>query len=67
MADWIKKGAKKHPGLFRRKAEAAGETTRQFAAEHKDSPGKLGKQARFAINAMGAAKKHRSKLYNHKD
>lgn len=65
MADWIKKGASKHPGLFRRKAEAAGMTTRQFAAEHKGDSGKLGKEARFAINAMGAAKKaHKSKLYD---
>lgn len=61
MADWIKKGASKHPGLFRRKAEAAGKTTREFAAEHKGDSGKLGKEARFAINAMGAAKKTRRK------
>lgn len=67
MANWIKKGASKHPGLFAAKAKRAGETTREYAAEKKDAPGKLGKEARFAANAMGAAKKHRSKLYNHKD
>jgi len=59
MADWIKKGASKHPGAFKKKAEAAGETTREFAKEKADAPGKLGKEARFAENAMGAARKSR--------
>jgi hypothetical protein len=58
MADWIKK-ADKHPGAFKKKAEAAGETTREFAKEHAGDSGKLGKQARFAENAMGAARKSR--------
>lgn len=57
MANWIKKGASKHPGLFKEKAERAGMTTREYASEKKDAPGKLGKEARFAENAMGAAKK----------
>lgn len=60
---WIKKGASKHPGLFRKKAERAGETTREFAEEKKDAGGKLGKEANFALNAMGAAKKRKSPLY----
>lgn len=59
MADWIKKGAKAHPGLFKKKADAAGKTTREYAAEKADAPGKLGKEARFAENAMGAARKSR--------
>lgn len=63
MANWIKKGASKHPGLFKEKAERAGKTTREFAAEHLHSPGKLGKEARFAENAMGAAKKRRGLPY----
>lgn len=63
MADWIKKGSSKHPGAFRKQAERAGETTRQFAEEKKDSPGRLGKRARFALNAMGAAKKSRGLPY----
>lgn len=67
MADWIKKGAAKHPGLFKKKAERAGKTTREFAQEHKGDSGKLGKEARFAINAMGAAKKSRLPYKSRKD
>jgi hypothetical protein len=63
MANWIKKGASKHPGLFKKKAEAAGETTREYAQEKKNAGGKLGKEANFAINAMGAAKKRRGLPY----
>lgn len=63
MADWIKRGASKHPGLFKKKAEKAGKTTRQFAQEHKGDSGKLGQEARFAINAMGAAKKKKGLPY----
>lgn len=55
--NWIKKGASEHPGLFAKKAKAAGETTRAYAEKEKHAPGKLGKEARFALNAMGAAKK----------
>ena len=53
---WIK-GAIKHPGAFRKKAEAAGESTRQFANEHKHDSGTTGRQARLALTLMG--------LYNH--
>lgn len=56
---WIKKGASEHPGLFASKAAAAGETTREYAAEKKHAGGTLGKEANFALNAMGAAKKKR--------
>lgn len=67
MADWIKKGDK-HKGLFKEKAERAGKTTREFAAEKKDAGGKLGKEANFALNAMGAAKKRKGLPYkNRKD
>ena len=63
--NWIKKGASKHPGLFAEKAARAGESTREYAQEKKHAGGKLGKEANFAINAMGAAKKkHKSKLYD---
>ena len=55
--NWIKKGASKHPGLFAKKAAAAGETTREYAQEKKHAGGTLGKEANFAINAMGAGKK----------
>jgi hypothetical protein len=52
--DWIKAGASKHPGLFAKKAKAAGKSTAEYASEHYDDSGKLGKEARFAKNAMKA-------------
>lgn len=60
---WIKAGDK-HPGLFAEKAKRAGETTREYAKQEAHAPGKLGKEARFAENAMGAGKRRRT-LYNH--
>ncbi len=64
MADWIKKGASKHPGRFAEKAKRAGMTTREYAAKEKGAGGTLGKEANFAINAMHAGKKaHKSRLY----
>lgn len=62
---WIQKGAAKHPGLFAEKAKRAGESTREYAQDKKGAGGTLGKEANFALNAMGAAKKHKSKLYDH--
>lgn len=40
-------------GLFGRKADAAGESTQQYASEKYHAPGVLGKEARFAKNAGG--------------
>lgn len=51
-SDWIK-GAIHHHGALRRKAAAAGETTREFAEKHKGDKGKTGDQARLAITLMG--------------
>ena len=63
---WIQKGASKHPGLFAAKAHRAGETTREFAEHEKHAGGKLGKEANFALNAMGAAKKKKKNpMYDH--
>jgi len=56
---WIKAATKKAHGQFAKKAEKAGESTAEFAAEHADSPGKLGKQARLATTLM----KMRTKRY----
>lgn len=66
MADWIKRGASKHPGRFSEKAARAGKTTKEFAAEKSSAPGKLGQEARFAENAMGAARKSRLPYKNRK-
>lgn len=38
----------KRPGAFRAKAQAAGESTAQFANEHASDPGLTGRQARLA-------------------
>lgn len=62
MANWIKSGDK-HPGLFKKKAEAAGMSTRAYAEKEKDAPGKLGEQARFAKNAIAQQPKRRGLPY----
>lgn len=49
---WIK-GAIKHPGAFRKKAEAAGKTTAEFAHEHDGDSGTTGNEARLAETLMG--------------
>ncbi len=51
---WIDDATKNSHGQFREKARKAGMSTRAFAEKHKDSPGKLGKQARLALTLMGA-------------
>lgn len=50
---WIKGATKNAHGQFRRKAEAAGESTATFAREHQGDSGKTGKQARLALTLMG--------------
>jgi len=67
---WISKAIKpSHKGEFRAKAEAAGETTREYANEHAGDSGKTGAQARLAKTLMGMSKvkKHRSPLYDHRN
>lgn len=53
---WIKKATSGAHGQFRAKAEAAGESTREFAAQKSSAPGLLGKQARLAKTLMGSGK-----------
>lgn len=63
---WIKQATPKgRRGVFKAKAEAAGKTTREYAAEKKDAPGALGKQARLAQTLIGMGKKTNAKLYTH--
>lgn len=58
---WIAKAVRPgHEGEFAAKAKAAGKSTAQYAREKEHAAGKLGQQARFALNAMKAAKKGRS-------
>ena len=49
---WIK-GAIKHPGALREKAEKAGELTREFAQKHEHDSGTTGSQSRLALTLMG--------------
>lgn len=67
---WIQSAVPKaRKGVFKAKAEAAGKTTKEFAAEKKDAPGELGKEARLAQNLMGMGHggERRKKLYGKKD
>ena len=50
---WIAGATANAHGQFRKKAEAAGKTTREFATEHDHDSGKTGAQARLAENLMG--------------
>ncbi len=58
MRKWIGKAIKR-PGALRRKAKAAGMSTRKFALKHAHSPGRLGKEARLAntLRKFGKRKK----------
>ena len=53
---WMKKAFSKHPGRFKEKAESAGKSTREYAAEKTDASGKLGKEARLAEVGIKASK-----------
>ena len=54
---WVQKAVPpSRRGVFKAKAEAAGETTRQYAEEKKNAPGALGQEARLAITLMGMHK-----------
>jgi hypothetical protein len=64
---WIKSATAGAHGQFRKKAEAAGESTAAFARGHDSDKGKTGAQARLAENLMGLGKKsRREKLYDHR-
>lgn len=57
---WIQKATAGSHGQFKAKAEKAGKSTREFAQEHKGSPGLLGKQARLALALMGVSHKKKT-------
>lgn len=54
--NWIK-GAIKHPGAFKAKAKAAGESTSKYAQSKKHAKGKTGSQARLALTLSKLRKK----------
>lgn len=69
MADgkkkWIK-GAIKHKGAFKAKAEKAGVSTKRYAQEHAGDSGKTGAQARLAETLMGMSRKAKAgRRYTH--
>jgi hypothetical protein len=69
---WMKKAFANSHGQFKAKAEAAGESTAEFAKEKAHAPGKLGKQARLAEVGMHARKHKNAKdmqasMYRKKD
>lgn len=65
--NWVKKAVpESRKGVFKAKAEAAGMSTKAYAAKEKDAPGALGKEARLATTLMGmGAKAKKSKMYDH--
>lgn len=66
--NWIQKAVpESHKGEFAAKAKAAGETTREFAAEHAGDSGELGKQARLAKTLMSMGKKRKISYSSMKD
>ena len=68
--NWIAGAVSKHPGAFKKKAEAAGKTTREFAAEKAGASGKVGKEARLAETLMGMhgkSKPRSERWYGKKD
>ncbi len=49
MANWMAGAVPdSHKGVFKAKAEKAGETTAEYAKEKASAPGNLGKEARLA-------------------
>lgn len=66
--NWVKAAVpKERRGIFKKKAEEAGESTREFAREKAGAPGKLGREARLATTLMGMSHKRKKKsvLYDH--
>lgn len=64
--NWIKQAVPKaRRGVFKAKAQAAGESTAAFAKQHDGDKGTLGKQARLAETLMGMGKKKSARLYDH--
>lgn len=58
---WIKGAVEGGKGAFKAKAEAAGKTTREFAAEKAGAPGKVGKEARLAETLLSMHHGRRSR------
>ena len=57
MAKHFIQGAIKHPGAFKKQAQAHGMSTRAYAEAHKGDSGTTGRRARLALTLMGLSKK----------
>ncbi len=57
---WIS-GAIKHPGVEKKAAAKAGESTHAFMESHKDAKGKAGDRARLGLELEGMHKKSAAK------
>jgi hypothetical protein len=57
--NWIAGATSQHKGSFRKAAEKAGKSTKEFASEHDEDSGKMGKKARLAETLIGMNKKRR--------
>lgn len=53
---WIQK-AIKHPGVEKKAAARAGESTHQYMEQHKNSPGKAGARARLGLRLSAMSKR----------
>lgn len=53
---WIQK-AIKDPGVEKKAAAAAGESTHEYMEKHKDDPGKAGARARLGLRLSAMARK----------
>jgi hypothetical protein len=57
QSKWIEKSIpKSHRGVFKKKAQRAGMTTREYAVKERGAPGKLGEEARESLTLMGMRK-----------
>jgi hypothetical protein len=54
---WMAEAFKNSHGQFKEKAKAAGKSTSEYAHEKEHAKGKLGRQARLAMQGMKAKKK----------
>lgn len=58
MAKHWEQGAVKHPGVEKKAAARAGESTHEYMEKHKDDPGAAGKRARLGLLFERQAAKH---------
>ncbi len=62
---WIQ-SAIQHPGALKKAAKSAGESTREYAEEHKHDSGKTGSRSRLALTLMGMHKDGTKKRIKYK-